>query len=52
MVSSNDSSYAFEADGNALDEALFGVTRIVTFSGPRALTSATGFFLSTATDFS
>ena len=44
MASSNDASYACEADENAPDEALFGVTRILAIIGTQALTSATGFF--------
>jgi len=31
-------------DRRALDEALFGVTRVLTFAGSRTLTSASGFF--------
>lgn len=30
--------------GRALDEALFGVTRVLTFAGAQGLTSASGFF--------
>ncbi len=32
------------ANESALDEALFGVTRVLTFSGEKALTAASGFF--------
>jgi hypothetical protein len=32
------------ADGRMLDEALFGVTRILTFAGATSLTAASGFF--------
>lgn len=32
------------ADDRAHDEALFGVTRVLTFAGPKGLTSASGFF--------
>jgi hypothetical protein len=32
------------ASGNAQDEALFGVTRVLTFAGAKGLTSASGFF--------
>ncbi len=32
------------ADGRVRDEALFGVTRVLTFAGDMALTGATGFF--------
>lgn len=32
------------ANERVLDEALFGVTRVLTFAGDRALTSASGFF--------
>ena len=32
------------ANGGALDEALFGVTRVLTLAGAKGLTSASGFF--------
>jgi S1-C subfamily serine protease len=32
------------ADERAEDEALFGVTRVLTFAGPQGLTAASGFF--------
>lgn len=32
------------ADGHGVDEALFGVTRVLTFAGSRGLTTASGFF--------